>query len=328
MVERATPPLGITDSVDPNRDLGFGAVVARDSRERLLNRDGTFNVGRRGLSIISSISPYHSLLTMSWRRFLSLLTVLYVLVNALFAVAFMLCGPDSLGGTDSAVFGGEFWRAFFFSVETFSTIGYGNITPMGAAANVLVTLESLIGLLAVALATGMIFARFSRPTARILFSEQAVIAPYRGITAFEFRLTNTRKNQIIELNAKVLFTHFEEEDGKKIRRFYPLKLERDKVTFFPLSWTVVHPLDESSPLYGVTHEEMIEQGAEFLVLLTGIDETFSQTVHTRSSYKADEIVWNARFTDIYNRDPKRDILTIDVRKLHHVETVEAVASSQ
>lgn len=304
------------------RDLGFGSVVAGESRQRLLNRDGSFNVSRAGLSFWVSLSPYHTLLRMTWLRFLSLMTLYYVLVNTLFAFAYMLCGTGALTTPAEETYGSHFLHAFFFSVHTFATIGYGNISPVGTAANLVVTVEALIGLLSVALVTGVIFARFSRPTAKILFSQHAIIAPYSGVTAFEFRLTNARKNQIIELGAKVLFARFEEQNGKSIRRFYPMTLEREQVTFFPLSWTIVHPIDEQSPLYGMTHGDLLKSNAEFLILLTGIDETFSQTVHTRSSYTADELVWNARFRDIYNRAVDSQTLTIDVRRLDLIERLE------
>jgi inward rectifier potassium channel len=304
------------------RDLGFGSVVAGESRQRLLNRDGSFNVSRDGLSFWVSLSPYHTLLTMSWLRFLSLMTLYYLLVNTLFAFAYMLCGAGALTTPAEETYGNHFLHAFFFSVHTFATIGYGNISPVGTAANLVVTVEALIGLLSVALVTGVIFARFSRPTAKILFSQHAIVAPYRGITAFEFRLTNARKNQIIELGAKVLFARFEEQDGKSIRRFYPMTLEREQVTFFPLSWTIVHPIDEQSPLYGQTQGDLLKTNAEFLILLTGIDETFSQTVHTRSSYTGDEVIWNARFRDIYNRAVDSQTLKIDVRRLDLIERLE------
>jgi inward rectifier potassium channel len=259
---------------------------------------------------------------MTWLRFLSLMMIYYVLVNTLFAFAFLLCGTGALNSPVAEPYSGNFLRAFFFSVHTFATIGYGNISPVGVAANMVVTFEALVGLLSVALLTGVIFARFSRPTAKILFSQHAIIAPYRGINAFEFRLTNARKNQIIELGAKVLFARFEEQNGKSIRRFYPMTLEREQVTFFPLSWTIVHPIDEQSPLNGMTHDDLLKTNAEFLILLTGIDETFSQTVHTRSSYTADELVWNARFRDIYNRAVDSQTLTIDVRRLDLIERLE------
>ncbi|MFN8005953.1 MAG: ion channel [Terriglobia bacterium] len=298
------------------KDLGFGSVVARESRLRLLNRDGSFNVSRAGLRVTATLNLYHSLLTMSWSRFLLILSTFYLVINALFALIYLLCGSNALNGPGAGALESPFLRAFFFSIQTFATIGYGQIGPVGLAANLIVTFESFAGLLALALATGMIFARFSRPTAKILFSNHAVIAPYQGGSAFEFRVANTRKNQLIELEAKVLFSRMDAQGG---RQFYELQLERRKVVFFPLSWTIVHPIDGRSPLSGLTEQDFHHEDAEFLVLLTGIDETFSQTVHARSSYKAHEIVWNARFTNIFNREDGRHRLRIDVNRLHDIE---------
>jgi len=301
------------------KDLGFGSVVARESHQRLLNRDGTFNVIRTGLKFSSSINLYHSLLIMPWWKFLVILSAFYFVINAVFATIYLLCGPDALNGPGSGALHSHFLRAFFFSIQTFATIGYGQIGPVGLAANLIVTVESFAGLLALALATGMIFARFSRPTARILFSDLAVIAPYQGIRAFEFRIANARKNQLIDLEAKVLFSRVEKSEAKAGRQFYELPLERRKVVFFPLSWTIVHPIDEHSPLYGLTEEDFHRSHAEFLVLLTGIDDTFSQTVHTRSSYRADEVVWNAKFANIFKPVSGTDRLAIDVGRLHDIE---------
>ncbi len=306
---------------DETRDLGFGSVVASESRQRLLNPDGSFNVKRTGLSFWSSFSLYHSLLELSWWKFLSVLTLFYVLVNVVFALAFALCGPGALSNTAGAPADSPLLQAFFFSVQTFSTIGYGNVSPVGVAANIVVTIESLVGLLAVALATGLIFARFSRPTAKFIFSHNAVVAPYRDTEALMLRVTNARRNQIIELEATVLLAKFEEANGKRLRRFYPLTLERPKVVFFPLSWTLVHPIDENSPLHGVTHASLLDADAELLVLFSGIDETFSQIVHTRTSYKAAEIVWGAKFSDMYKRSADQQLLTVDVRRLHNIERV-------
>ena len=304
---------------DENRDLGFGSKVAGESQRRLLNRDGSFNVARTGLNPFAAFSLYHSLLQISWPRFFGFVVIGYLIANAVFACAYMACGEGSLLVPENLQIGNQFWEAFFFSVHTMATIGYGNITPVGVAANVIVTFEALFGLLGFALITGMLFARFSRPTAKILFSENAVVAPYRGIKAFQFRITNGRCNEIIELHATVILSQFEDIGGRKLRRFYPLQLERERVAFFTLSWTIVHPINESSPLFGKTERDLLETDAEILVLLTGIDETFSQTVHTRSSYKNDEIVWQAKFGDIYNPPTPTGRLTIDVRKLHSIE---------
>jgi inward rectifier potassium channel len=321
--QRLSPQVPAGNNQTDMRDLGFGSVVARESRRRLLNRDGSFNVTRSGLGFLSSLSPYHALLMMSWRKFFGLTALFYFGANLLFAVAYLLCGDGALSVPARSGIDSRFLQSFFFSIHTLATIGYGTISPVGIAANVIVSIESFIGLFGLALCTSLLFARFSRPTAKILFSDRAVIAPYRGITAFEFRIANVRRNQIIEIEAKALFARFEEADGRPLRRFYPLKLERDRVVFFPLSWTIVHPIDETSPLYGMSAEDLRKSRGEFLVLLTGFDETFSQTVNARSSYLPEEVVWNARFADIFNRPADDGLLTIDVRKLHSIELVES-----
>ena len=302
------------------RDLGFGTVVSRESHMRLLNRDGTFNV-TRGEHLWRTLSSYQLLLTMPWWKFFTVITGVYVGANCLFALAFMACGPDSLLTTANVAPVGRFWAAFFFSVETFATIGYGHIVPSGMAANMLVTVESLVGLLAFALATGLLFSRFSRPTANILYSNHAVVAPYRGVTGWMFRATNARSNQIIELECKVVLARFEATPTGASRKYYVLNLERNKVAFFPLSWTVVHPIDQSSPLYGQTEADLKASHAEFLILLTGIDETFSQSVHSRSSYTTNEIVWGAKFGDILHHPTGDEPITIDVGRLHNIEPV-------
>ncbi len=303
-------------------DLGFGSVVADESRRRLLNRDGSFNVVRHGLGWRGALSLYHSLLTLSWPLFLLLVLAAYLATHVVFAVLYTLCGPDALTGVPATTGREQALRAFFFSVHTLSTIGYGQIVPASLSANLLMTVESMAGLFGLALVTGLVFARFSRPTADIVFSRQAVVAPYRGITAFEFRIANQRRNQLVELEAKVLFARLEGEPGNRKRRFYDLDLERRKVTFFPLSWTLVHPIDDDSPLHGLGPEDLADSEAEFLVMLTGIDETFSQTVHARSSYKPGEVVWQARFDDIYQRIGRRGPLAIDVRRIHSLRPAE------
>lgn len=298
-------------------DLGFGSIVADSARQRLLNRDGSFNVVRKGLAWRQIVSLYYTLLSMSWPRFLAATLCGYLGVNLLFAVAYLLVGPDALAGPMT---GQPFLRAFFFSVHTLSTVGYGNLTPATLAANVLVTLENVVGLFGVALTAGLVFARFSRPMAEIAFSRNAVVAPYRDGTALMFRIANLRRSQIIELNAQVLFSRLEpREPGEQHRRFYSLELERGKVTFFPLSWTIVHPIDESSPLKGQGAATCAENEAELLVLLTGIDETFSQTVHVRTSYLSSDIVWNARFRRIFEFQDGGRLISMDVSRIHDIE---------
>lgn len=313
------PVVRFSAADEPATDLGFGSEVALGSHKRLLNRDGSFNVVRFGLRPFSALSFYHWSLSVTWPRFLGFLAVWYLTVNMVFAIAYMLCGPSAISGVPPETMGGEFLRAFFFSVETFATIGYGHIAPLGIAANVLVTLEAFLNIVYVALATGVVFARFSRPTTKILYSRNAVVAPYRGITALQFRIANTRSSQIIEVEATVILSRLELTSSGLVRKFHDLKLERKRVVFFPLSWTLVHPIDDASPLAGLTQADLTQSNAEVLILLTGTDETSSQTVHSRSSYKSEEIVWNASFATIFRRSDEDGILGMDVRRLHDVQ---------
>lgn len=315
MTATEIPPAGTQE----DKDLGFGSVVGGVNEKRLLNRDGTFNPRREGMPLLAYLNAYHHFLTISWKRFLVTVISGYILANAIFALAYLAVGPNSISGQDASRFGGEFGRAFFFSVETLGTIGYGNIQPDGVPANLLVAVESLSGLLMLALGTGILFARFSRPTARIVFSERGVVAPYRNITGFMIRLANGRANQLIELEAKVLFSRM---DGE-MRHYDQLTLERTRVVFFPLSWTIVHPIDEKSPMWGLTHEDLVASDAEFLFLLSGVDETFSQIVHARTSYKAEEIVFNQRFVNIYNPVRRDGTISIDLKRLGKTELAEA-----
>ncbi|HEX8726877.1 MAG TPA: ion channel [Gemmatimonadaceae bacterium] len=316
-VEPTPPP----SPAEEPKDLGFGTVVGQAAAPRLLNRDGSFNVRRDGLPRLASLSLYHALLSLTWPRFLGLLVSGYLAVNLLFAAAYTACGPQALGGAPAASMGGHFLRAFFFSVHTFATIGYGNVVPLSLGANLLVTLETIVGLLGFALATGVLFARFARPTARVVFSQRAVVAPYRGGTGFMFRLVNGRSNELIELNMTVLFSRIESRHGTRTRAYDQLKLERTHVVFFPLSWTVVHPIDETSPIFGLSREDLQACEAEFLILLSGVDETFAQTVHARTSYKADEVEFGARFVNIYNPRAVDGSESIDISRLSEIERV-------
>jgi inward rectifier potassium channel len=310
-------PVEVAD--DPNLDLGFGSVVARDSRKRLLNRDGTFNVRREGLGYWEALSTYHYFLTISWPRFLAYVAAGYIITNALFAAAFVACGAGALTGFANENVAQRFWQSFFFSVHTLATIGYGNIVPVTMAANSLVAFESLVGLLGFAIVAGIMFARFARPRAEIAFSDVAVVAPYRDKTALMFRIVNKKRNEIVEMEAKVLLARRKRGGTATDREFIPLKLERDRVVFFPLSWTIVHPIDEKSPLHGCNGNELRALDAELLILLNGFDETFSQTVHTRSSYKVDEIVWGAKFRNMFNPSDEDGTISVDIRKLHQTD---------
>ena len=303
---------------DKDRDLGFGARVAQQARGRFLNRDGSFNVIRTGLPFWRTLSAYHALLTMSWSRFFALIAFGYFAINVIFAAAYLLCGPDALVGTSASNPHERMLEDFFFSVQTLATIGYGSVAPKSLAANVLVTVEALFGLMGFALATGLLFARFTRPDTRIAFSEKAVVAPFRDGAALMFRIVNERSNQLTDVQATVTFSRLEGEGDERSRRFHELALDRRRVLFMPLHWVVVHPIDDASPLRGLTREDFERCDSEVMILLTAMDETFFQTVHVRSSYKPDEIAWGYRFADMFLRT-EEGLVGIDLRKLHDIE---------
>jgi len=310
-----------SDNKDEFKDLGFGTEVARGTRRRLLNRDGSFNVVLEGLNPLSSLGLYQWLLTISWPRFLGFITGSYIAINGVFAVAYLLCGPDALQSTTGSFANEPFYRAFFFSVDTFATIGYGNIIPVGVIPNTLVTIEALLNIVGVALATGLMFARFSRPSARIIYSRNAIVAPYRDKTALEFRIANARSSQLIDVQVQAILTKIERVDGLTLRKFYELELERNRVVFFPLSWTVVHPITPKSPMWGLKHADLVEADAELLVLLIGTDENLSQNVHSRSSYEAGEIVWGAKFVNMFMRNETEGIIGMNLNRIHEIEPV-------
>jgi inward rectifier potassium channel len=319
-------PLETTDKdADFIKDLGFGSRVMRDSALRLLNRDGTFNVSRSGLPLFKSLNLYQVLLGIPWWQFNLFFIGLYLSINIIFAPLYFLCGPEALSGTEGMSSGERLLESMFFSVQTLTTVGFGHITPNGLAANSLVVLEAFLGLSGFAVAAALMFARFARPTAKILFSNQAVIGPYHGGTCFEFRIANGSLNELIEVEVRILLCMTDTEEGVRTRHFHQLNLERHKVAFFPLDWTVAHPIIKDSPLYAMTPDELRRQDAEFLVLINAIDDKSSQAVHARSSYKWDEIVWGARFKNMYRRT-HNGRMSIDLKRIHDIQKMETPAS--
>jgi inward rectifier potassium channel len=283
----------------------------------MLSSDPHPRVGRIGSTGRYLGDLYHFLLVSSWSRLLMMLALLYVASNCLFAIAYLVAGDSIQGGRP-----GSFADAFFFSVQTMATIGYGNLLPRTLWANILVTLESLVGLLGLAVLTGLIFAKFSRPTARVLFSRVAVIALWDGVPSLIFRMANQRGNQIVEARVHVVLARNETTaEGEVFRRLHDLDLIRNQTALFALSWTAIHPISDASPLYEATQASLAESEAEIIVSLTGLDESFSETVHARYSYRAGDIVWGARFVDVLSHLPDGRP-QIDYTRFHDVIQAE------
>jgi inward rectifier potassium channel len=257
--------------------------------------------------------PYHLLLTVPWPGFLILICIFYVAINTLFALTYLL-GGDCIANAQP----GSFVDAFFFSVQTLASIGYGAMYPKTTYAHVIVTIEAITGLMGIAVMTGLAFARFSRPTARVMFSKVAVITPHQGVQTLTFRTANQRRNMILEAQVKLYLMRDEvTNEGDLIRRIYDLQLIRNQTPSFSLSWSVMHKIDESSPLYGMTPELLIKTHSLMMVSLSGIDETVAQVVHARHTYGYEDILWNSKFVDIMHHSPDGNRY-VDYEKFHDV----------
>jgi inward rectifier potassium channel len=310
-----------TPGADANSDLGFGTGAAAGRNTRLINRQGQFTVRRLGLRFWDRFSPFHDLINMSWARFALIIVSFYFVFNLFFAAFYWLLGDGAIEGMKGATPATRFVDLFFFSTQTFTTVGYGVMHPVGLVANLLSSIESLLGWLSFAVASGLVYGRFARPTAKILFSDAAVVAPYKDITAFMFRVVNGRSNQLIEVEAQLSFSYVDRDATSQTqRKFLQLPLERARVSFFPTNWTLVHAIDANSPLAGFSLQDLQELDAEFLIMLKAFDDTFAQVVHARGSYKAENLLWGHKFVPMYgfNHLGEQE-LWLD--KLSHTEAV-------
>lgn len=307
---------------EARQDLGFGTKI-NDSFSRLINKDGSFNIKRVNETFWDRLNLYNRLITMGWRQFLGLVLLLYFSENVLFASFYMLAGAENLKGLDEVTDGtsiGRFWGAFFFSAQTLTTVGYGHISPTGYITSMIAAFESMVGLLAFALVTGLLYGRFSRPSAHVRFSQQAVFAPYLDVNGWMFRIINARANQLIEVAIQVTMSRLETKpDGTRYRRYYSLNLERNRVSFFPANWTLVHPITDESPLHGCTPEDLAESDTEFLILLQATDDTFSQVVHRRYSYRYDEVLWGRKFRPMFDGNQQGGIVALDLNALDETD---------
>jgi inward rectifier potassium channel len=280
---------------------------------RTIDKDGSFNVLRRGVGIRDK-GFYLHLMSSSWPWFLIQVGLAYTAANVVFAAVYYWIGVEWLAGAPHKTELDAFLGAFFFSVQTFTTVGYGRIAPTSILTSSVAALEAMTGLLAFALGTGLLYGRFSRPSAKLVFSRQIVVAPFNEGRAIMFRVANGRPNVLMELEATVILMTVEDGPEGLRRKFKTLALEREKVYFLPLTWTVVHPIDENSPMQGIGPEDLRRLQGEFLILIKAFDDTFSQAVHARYSYTFDEIEWDSRFLPSFDVNKDGD-MELDLSKL-------------
>jgi inward rectifier potassium channel len=297
-----------------------GITQSYDGRvRRIVNRDGSFNV-RRPVNRLQDLHLYQFFIQLSWPAFFAVVLAAFLGVTLACTGLYFAAGIRGLQGLADGSPAERFFQVFFFSVQTLTTVGYGNIAPRGMGVNVVASIEAMMGVLGFAFSAGLLYGRFSRPSARILFSSFAIVAPYQGVTGLQFRIANRRTNAIVDIEATVMLMTVQ-GTGKEARRVYAkLELERSTVFFLPLTWTIVHPIDSSSPLFGKSPEELASQAAEIIVLIRGFDDTFSQVVNARCSYRSDEILWGYRFRPAFHNDENGHLL-LDLSKMDDVNKV-------
>lgn len=282
------------------KDPGFGSKYTNRAG-RLINTDGTFNIKKTGIGT-NIRDTYHSLINMTWTKFLFLSLMVIFVINILFALTYVAIGVEHLHGDKEGDMLNNILQAFYFSFQTFTTVGYGHIVPTGVVANLVAFLESTTGLMVFAIITGLLYGRFSKPSMRLMYSKNAIIAPFREGWAMMFRVTNIRKSLLIDMKAEVSISIRDVLKGDNKRVYYRLPLQLNTINFFPGSWTIVHPIDEESPFSKIDLTRLEEEDFEIIIQLKGFDETFGQTVHSHSSYLSNELVVGAKFRPAYAFD--------------------------
>ena len=296
-------------------NTGFGSN-AGDYGGRFVNKSGRPNIEIRGVSFLNRISWYHTMLGLPGWKFLTIIFSFYIIINFIFAGIYYLIGVEHLNGIESLSDLGKFGAAYFFSAQTFTTVGYGHISPDGILTSAVAAGEALIGLLSFAIATGLFYGRFSRPRAYLLFSHNAIIAPYKDITALMFRVAPYKNTTLTDAEAKVTLGMTIEENGKMVNKFFPMELEFDKANALTLNWTIVHPITENSPFYHFSREDYKNLNGEILVFIKAFDDMFSNTVVDRSSYTLKEVVVGAKFLPMYHRSSAGSKTILEIEKLN------------
>lgn len=311
----------INQKAKADKNTGFG-INANSYGGRFINKDGTANIEKRGMHVLHRISWYHTMIDMPAWRFMLIILAFYVGINFIFASIYYGIGIEHLDGiTSSDSEWVKFGQAYFFSAQTFTTVGYGHISPTGFLTSALSAAEALIGLLSFAIATGLFFGRFSKPTAFLKFSHNAVIAPYGEITGLMIRLTPFKNTNFTDAEAKITLGMSVEENGKLVNKFYSLDLEMEKINALSLSWTLVHPINEESPLFQFTKDDFANTNGEIVVFVKTFDDMFSNTVAIRTSYTFEEVIYGAKFEPMYTRSNDNSKTVLNLDKLNSYDSV-------
>jgi len=309
----------LNNNAKTDENSGFG-TNANSYGGRFVNKNGTANIEKRGMNLLRRISWYHTMIDMPNWKFMFILFSFYIVINFIFAALYYAIGIEHLDGiAQSQSVLTQFGQAYFFSAQTFTTVGYGHISPTGFLTSALSAAEALIGLLSFAIATGLFFGRFSKPTAFLKFSHNALISPYKEQKALMIRVVPFKNTNFTDAKAKITLGMSVEENGTRTNKFYTLDLELDRINALSLSWTLVHAITEESPLYNFTEDDFKKTHGEILVFITTFDDMFSNTVAARTSYTFNEIIYGAKFETMYNRskDGTKTILYLDKLNQYH-----------
>ena len=315
----------INSRAKPEINTGFG-INANNYGGRFINKNGRANIEKKGIGFLEKISWYHTMLLLPRWKFFLIIVLFYVCINLIFATIYLLIGVQSLGEIPSPSTLTNFAESFFFSTQTFTTVGYGRISPIGFLSSSVAAFEALLGLLSFALATGLLYGRFSKPVAYVRFSHNALIAPYKETNALMFRLVPFKNTNLVDAVVSVTLGMTLEENGVRVNRFYQLDLEFSTVNALTLSWTVVHPITEKSPFYNFTKNDFENMTGEVVVSVRAFDDMFSNIVVARTSYVFGEIYYGGKFEPMFERDNSGEKTVIYIDKLNSFKPTDLNAA--